>query len=406
MHNIENDTPPLISNLAHGVSNIRISNNRPSRDHYVCPQYLANHCNKGENCIFTHVLGNTNNLKSNRTPNSTKNSTNLVSMDIKSIRGKVATLAKDQQGCRVLQHMLENHDDKVFEVIWGECYKHIQQLMIDPFGNYLIQKLLEQTSDQQRLSILQRVRTNIVSISLNIHGTRVIQKLLEHMTLSEEKTIVRTALINDVVALSKDLNGNHCVQRCLHFMTNAENQFIYEAIASNITTVSTHKHGCCVVQRCIDYSSQHQRLLLEKKIVKHSLQLVQDPFANYVVQYVLNKKNVNAIARRLEGNFSILAVQKFSSNVVEKCLELSDRENVAMIVDELLDPERLPRHVQDPYANYVIQKALNVLDQKSFDRAIAILKPFVRGLKATTFGKRIQAKMVKKFPILADDNDF
>jgi len=302
--------------------------------------------------------------------------------------------------------MLENHDDKVFEVIWGECYKHIQQLMIDPFGNYLIQKLLEQTSDQQRLSILQRVRTNIVSISLNIHGTRVIQKLLEHMTLSEEKTIVRTALINDVVALSKDLNGNHCVQRCLHFMTNAENQFIYEAIASNITTVSTHKHGCCVVQRCIDYSSQHQRLLLEKKIVKHSLQLVQDPFANYVVQYVLNKKNVNAIARRLEGNFSILAVQKFSSNVVEKCLELSDRENVAMIVDELLDPERLPRHVQDPYANYVIQKALNVLDQKSFDRAIAILKPFVRGLKATTFGKRIQAKMVKKFPILADDNDF
>jgi len=102
MHNIENDTPPLISNLAHGVSNIRISNNRPSRDHYVCPQYLANHCNKGENCIFTHVLGNTNNLKSNRTPNSTKNSTNLVSMDIKSIRGKVATLAKDQQGCRGL----------------------------------------------------------------------------------------------------------------------------------------------------------------------------------------------------------------------------------------------------------------------------------------------------------------
>ena len=35
MHNIENDTPPLISNLAHGVSNIRISKLRNFRDDVV-----------------------------------------------------------------------------------------------------------------------------------------------------------------------------------------------------------------------------------------------------------------------------------------------------------------------------------------------------------------------------------
>ena len=52
---------------------------------------------------------------------------------------------------------------------------------------------------------------------------------------------------------------------------------------------------------------------------------MQDPFGNYVVQYVLELGHPEATERimeKLTGHYSDLAQQKFSSNVVEKCLKL------------------------------------------------------------------------------------
>jgi Pumilio-family RNA binding repeat len=53
--------------------------------------------------------------------------------------------------------------------------------------------------------------------------------------------------------------------------------------------------------------------------------LPQDPFGNYVVQYVLELGDTSAsgaVMRGLAGHWPDLAQQKFSSNVVEKCLKL------------------------------------------------------------------------------------
>lgn len=85
--------------------------------------------------------------------------------------------------------------------------------------------------------------------------------------------------------------------------------------------VATHRHGCCVLQRCIDHASPDQQRQLVNEIIKNSLYLVQDPFGNYVVQYVLDLGNPyfedNLIQQFLTHVFE-LSVQKFSSNVIEK----------------------------------------------------------------------------------------
>ena len=67
------------------------------------------------------------------------------------------------------------------EVIFSEVMEHMVELMTDPFGNYLCQKLLDCCSRQQRAAIVQRVAPHLVSISLNIHGTRAAQKLIERL---------------------------------------------------------------------------------------------------------------------------------------------------------------------------------------------------------------------------------
>lgn len=102
-----------------------------------------------------------------------------------------------------------------------------------------------------------------------------------------------------MVVLIKDLNGNHVIQKCLNKLAPEDNQvrslkqcartvsecavqFIYNAVAANCVEVATHRHGCCVLQRCIDHASDQQRIQLVNEITYNALTLVQDPYGNYV----------------------------------------------------------------------------------------------------------------------------
>lgn len=319
------------------------------------------------------------------------------------LTGHIYLIAKDQYGCRLLQRMLDEQKPHIADLTFNEVFDHMNELMTDPFGNYLCQKLIEHCNEQQRFAIIQKVAPDLVAISLNMHGTRAVQKLVETINTPKEVELVIGALRASVVTLIKDLNGNHVIQRCLHHLNSKDNQFIYDAVSRHCVSVATHKHGCCVLQRTIDYATISQKRQLVQEIISNALELVQDAFGNYVVQYILDLGDptiAHGIMTNLLGNISSLSVQKFSSNVVEKCLELSNDKMRMKMIEELINPERLPRLLQDPYANYVLQKALGVSKKQQFERLVQVIKPHLIALRNTSFGKRIQSKILKKFPDL------
>lgn len=57
---------------------------------------------------------------------------------------------------------------------------------IDPFGNYLCQKLLEYTNDEQRNALVSEAAPALVEIALNQHGTRALQKMIEFISTPEQ----------------------------------------------------------------------------------------------------------------------------------------------------------------------------------------------------------------------------
>ena len=66
--------------------------------------------------------------------------------------------------------------------------------------------------------------------------------------------------------------------------------------------------------------------MLTLSIAQNTLTFVKNPFANYVVQYVLKLKieEINeVISRELMTDLIAFSKQKFSSNVIEKCLEFN-----------------------------------------------------------------------------------
>lgn len=237
-------------------------------------------------------------------------------MRLEDLQGEILSLCKDQHGCRYLQKKLEEGDPAHRDMIFRETYGHFPELMIDPFGNYLCQKLLEHATEEQRSAIIDSVANDLVGISLNMHGTRAVQKMVDFLAQPRQPKQIRTliyALSVNVVALIKDLNGNHVIQKCLNKLIPEDNQFIYNAIATNLIEVATHRHGCCVLQRSIDHASPGQRVQLVTEIIFNSLYLVQDPFGNYVIQYILDLNDARfsePLIRTFIGNVCSLSVQK------------------------------------------------------------------------------------------------
>ncbi len=156
---------------------------------------------------------------------------------------------------------------------------------------------------------------------------------------------------------------------------------------SHCKEIGTHKHGCCVMQRCLEKGSKAQKMMLADVIIRHLQELIEDPFGNYLVQNVLKLESAeksDMIFRVIAKDFIRLSQLKFSSNVIEKCL---DSERVGTQVDQLFIgthenedvtiarclgkqaktratrvkflTQRLMMH---SFGNYVLQKALLVVN--------------------------------------------
>ncbi|KAL7926642.1 putative RNA-binding protein [Trichoderma austrokoningii] len=317
-------------------------------------------------------------------------------MPLESFRGQIYELCKDQHGCRYLQKKLEERNSDQVHMIWVETNQHVIELMTDPFGNYLCQKLLEFCNDDERIVLIQNATPKMKDIAKNQHGTRALQKMIEFVNTPQQIYLIIEALREEVVELIQDLNGNHVIQKCLNKLTAADAQFIFDAVGKKCVEVGAHRHGCCVLQRCIDHAEGEQKLWLVQRITEVARVLVQDPYGNYVVQYIIDINEptfTEPIVAMFQGCVSQLSRHKFSSNVIEKCLRCALPASKDLIVEEMLAQPEMERLLRDSYANYVIQTALEFSTPHMKYRLVEAIRPILPQIRTTPYGRRIQAKI-------------
>lgn len=325
-----------------------------------------------------------------------ENDTRFNNADLESMASEIYSLCKDQHGCRFLQKKLQEQNPRYVDLVFSHTCPHVVELMTDPFGNYLCQRLLQYCTDEQRTMLVRTAAPEMVKIALNQHGTRALQKMIESISNQDQVDLIVGALQSSVVRLIKDLNGNHVIQKCLHKLSPQGAQFIYDVVCRNCVEVGTHRHGCCVLQRCIDHASDEQRCQLVQVITQNAFILVQDPFGNYVTQYVLDL-GVEAFSEPLIqtflGHLYHLSTQKFSSNMVEKCLNVATPTTAALLIEELVESPRLEQMLRDSYANYVIQTALDRADVDTRHRLVEKIRPIIPSIRSTPYGRRIHSKI-------------
>jgi len=345
---------------------------------------------------------------------------------LQDLLGHVRRLSRDQVGCRLLQQSLDEEEGtNAATLILTEGLSFWGEAMVDPFGNYLFQKILEKITAEERIILVKSVSARLVNASLNLHGTRSVQKVVELCAVDEANSIAEQSCAKNAPAetaaeilsralapaaarLCIDSHGNHVIQRILLKLPYRYSHFVFNAVATSVGDVARHRHGCCVIQRCLDSSPSAARSNLVLKIVEKSLELMQDAYGNYVVQYVLDvcsDEDVHAVCESVVGKVNLLAIQKFSSNVMEKCLDRCTDRVREVYLTELSDSERIRELMMDPFGNYVIQRALAVATHAQAVLLVDAMKPHLTsstgnngGIRNTAGGRRIITKICRRFP--------
>ncbi|KAI3686774.1 hypothetical protein L1987_80461 [Smallanthus sonchifolius] len=361
------------------------------KEHLYCTPHLIT------NSISRSVVNDDVNLVSSKTRNQ------LVSLlSLKELSGVIHDLAKDQNGCRLLQAKFENPTIDEIEFVLFEVLNSITDLMKDQFGNYLIQKLISVCNDDHKLRILLSltdVPVEMVLVCMNPHGTRAMQKLLENLTDPYQIALAMAALRPGAARLANDPNGHHVIQYCLiHFPSDVIMPILNE-IASKCYEVATDRSGCCVLQACMEHSLGKVRNRLVAEILGNAVLLAEDPYGNYVLQHMVGLKVAEftaGLVRQLQGNFAPLSCNKYASNVVEKCLNESGEEISRQIVMELITCSNPSMLLTDPYANFVIQSALTVSSGYVYDCLLELISDNLSSMRTNLYGKKILAWFEKR----------
>lgn len=69
-------------------------------------------------------------------------------------------------------------------MVFKEILPHALHLMVDVFGNYVIQKFFEHGTPEQRRILGEKLEGQILSLSLQMYGCRVIQKVSGQIILN------------------------------------------------------------------------------------------------------------------------------------------------------------------------------------------------------------------------------
>ena len=109
--------------------------------------------------------------------------------------------------------------------------------------------------------------------------------------------------------------------------------------------LANHVNGLSIVKKILSTIKDYSIILnLQSKLIENSLLLIQNPFGNYALQAafeIWSDELVTPIIEQLYGRFYYLSMHKYSSNVVEKCIERNNEDIISKFIEEICQHSRV-----------------------------------------------------------------
>ena len=408
--------------------------------------YFFNNFNKSQlSQLSLNSLNNTNNTnntnKSNKNKNmnnknininniNSMNNNNKINYKKEKIKNyeKLILMIKSQNGSKSIQKKIEEKQNDFTTKLYEQIKNNLLEIINDQYGNYVIQKLVENcdkkliSSMLRKLSYTQNIENkffnnnininNLYEISINRYGTRALQKMLDNLSYEmteEDINIILKFCKGNIFSMIKDINGNHVIQSIIKNIKNKNYlSIIYKEMTENIVNILKTKSGsCCVFPIILDNINDDDLDIMVNVIIDNIDKLINDENGNFSIQKII-KLNENVYNSRIfnyiQDKIIKLSVQKFSSNVIETFL-ITIPIYKDKIISKLKENNNIINLLLDKYGNYIIQKALSYANVDDFNIMIKIIKNNIKNLKQTSHGKKIYEKLIKNYKQYLVDED-
>jgi predicted cupin superfamily sugar epimerase len=228
------------------------------------------------------------------------------------VTGKVESLARTQAGSRQVQNAIAQGTNKVREQIFSEIQPCLVSLMSDIFGNYVIQILVENATDEQLGLIASSLQGQIQILAEDKKSNYVLQKIIENVS-----------------KVSAKIDQNETKDRLISFMMET-----VEACSHHIRELSCHQCGNRIIQAILKFFPDTVKEKLCHKLIQLFDELVNDAYGTYVLQEAAKSTYFQQqVANYLEDNLmNLLRGEQYGLLFLDQYLSLADSKKLESLL--------------------------------------------------------------------------
>ncbi|KAJ5562277.1 Armadillo-like helical [Penicillium sp. DV-2018c] len=323
-----------------------------------------------------------------------------VSCDWKYIVDKIIC-NNDQQASIFLQQKLKvGTTEQKYDIIESIVHQ-AYPLMVNRFGNFLIQRCFEHGTPEQVVDIANAIRGNTLTLSMDAFGCHVVQKALDCVA-EEYKVIMVHELLRRIPDTVVHRYACHVWQKLFELRWSGEPPPIMtkvnEALAGIWHEVALGETGSLVVQNIFENCvEEEKRPAIEEVLAKIDV-LAHGQFGNWCIQHICEHGAPHDKSRAVEHviRWAVdYSMDQFASKIVEKCLKIGGTEFMDRYLSRVCtgrsDRPRMPLIdiAGDQYGNYLIQWILMNAAPHQQELVASHIRKHMVSLRGSKFGSRV-----------------
>ena len=278
------------------------------------------------------------------------------------VKGKFLSIIKNHKGSKIFQKYLKStHSEEILHLIFTELSNNLEEIIIDPYANYFCKKFFTYLNQKDRIDFLKGIEKSLIKLSSDSIGTYPIQTIIEHLSSDIEKMIIISAIKDRFEELIYDPFGCHVLEKILICFEDEYTMFIYSYIFDNFLYIANNNNGICIIKKILSFTNKkslHDKL--KGIVIENAIYLIQQSYGNFVIQVIIESwSDYKEIISLFKDHFFKLSLEKYASNVIERCIE-KDEEILNDYIDEIIKSNAIHEVMKSNYGNYVIQKVLKL----------------------------------------------
>lgn len=180
--------------------------------------------------------------------------------------GNVYTFSTHAYGCRVIQRLLGHCQDPFRkEQLLSEIMSRISDLILDQFGNYVIQNIIERGPASHRDAIIAHVKGQVCELSRHKFASNVVEKCFAFGSEQDREALVQETCgelpsqkgdsnvsLCPLILMVKDPFGNYVIQKILSVVNSDHRDRLVNTMRAkipNLRKIAFGKHIVATVAR-------------------------------------------------------------------------------------------------------------------------------------------------------------